>query len=63
MLASAAIFTAIHPPIGAPAIYCLALAAAWVFQRQSLLIAPIAAHAVYNAIVILAPAARPGWFS
>lgn len=62
ILGSAAIFTAVHPPLGAPAIFGLALAAAWVFQRQSLLIAPIAAHAVYNAIVILAPAALPQWF-
>jgi len=44
----------------APAVFLLGLAAAWSFRRQRLLIAPIAAHASYNAVVILVPQLWPG---
>ncbi len=57
--ASAAIFALVHPAISAPAVFCLGLTAAWIFRRQGLLIAPILAHAAYNAVVILVPAFWP----
>lgn len=60
IFASAAIFALVHPALSVPAVFLLGLAAAWCFRRQGLLIAPIAAHATYNAVVIMAPAAWPG---
>jgi hypothetical protein len=50
--ASAALFAVVHPPISALPVFGLGLAAAAVFQRGGLLLAPILAHATYNAIVL-----------
>lgn len=59
IFASAAIFALVHPAISVPAVFLLGLAAAWIFRRQGLLIAPIMTHASYNAVVILVPAFWP----
>ncbi len=52
MLASAAIFAIVHPPASVIPVFGLGLAAALVYERRKLLIAPMTAHAVYNAAVI-----------
>jgi len=49
---SAALFAVVHPPISALPVFGLGLAAAAVFQWGGLLLAPILAHATYNAIVV-----------
>ncbi len=53
ILASAAVFAMVHPPISFVPVFALGLGAAWVFRRQGVLLAPILAHASYNALVIL----------
>jgi ABC-2 type transport system permease protein len=50
--ASAALFAIVHPPVSVLPVFVLGLAAATVFQRGGLLLAPILAHATYNAIVL-----------
>jgi membrane protease YdiL (CAAX protease family) len=52
VIASAAIFAIVHPPFAVLPVFVLGLAAALIYDRTRLLIAPIAAHAVYNAIVV-----------
>jgi ABC-2 type transport system permease protein len=52
VLASAAIFALVHPPFSVLPVLGLGVAAALVYDRARLLIGPIAAHAVYNAIVV-----------
>lgn len=52
VFASAAVFALVHRPLGALPVFVLALLAALVYARFRWLGAPIAAHAVYNAIVI-----------
>jgi hypothetical protein len=42
----------VHPPLSALPVFVLGLAAAAVFQRGGLLLAPILAHATYNASVV-----------
>jgi membrane protease YdiL (CAAX protease family) len=54
VLASALIFAMVHPPISVLPVLVLGSAAALSFQLTGLLIAPIAAHMVYNLIVVLA---------
>lgn len=54
ILASAAIFAAIHPPIAFPAVFCLGIVAALALRATGLLIAPVLAHMTYNAIVTAA---------
>ena len=54
-LASAALFAIVHPPFAAPPVFVLGALAALSFELSGLLIAPMAAHAVYNAVVMLAP--------
>lgn len=53
VLASAALFALIHPPISVIPVFGLGIAAALSFQRTGLLLAPIVAHSVYNASVFL----------
>ncbi len=50
---SAAIFAVIHPPISVIPVFGLGLAAAMSFNSGGLLVAPIVAHALYNAAAIL----------
>ena len=52
VLASAAIFAIVHPAVGVPPVFVMGLAAALVYDRTGLLIAPMVTHAVYNAMVI-----------
>ena len=54
VLASAAVFAAVHPPISFVPVFCLGVAAALAFRATGLLIAPILAHMTYNAIVTAA---------
>jgi ABC-2 type transport system permease protein len=51
-LASAAIFAVVHPPIAFPAVFALALSTAAVYERTQLLLAPMVAHAFYNAVIL-----------
>jgi hypothetical protein len=52
VLASAAIFALVHPPIAVIPVFGLGVVAALVYDRTRLLIGPMAAHAVYNAAVV-----------
>lgn len=54
ILGSAAIFAMVHPPISVLPVFVLGIAAAISFERSGLLIAPIVAHATYNAVVLAA---------
>ncbi|MBN1593267.1 MAG: CPBP family intramembrane metalloprotease [Candidatus Coatesbacteria bacterium] len=54
ILGSAAIFAMVHPPISALPVFALGLAAAISFERTGLLLAPVAAHATYNTVVLFA---------
>ncbi len=50
--ASAAIFAIVHPPLSALPVFVLGLLAALVYERTKMLLAPMLAHALYNAIVV-----------
>jgi len=52
ILASAAIFAIVHPPISALPVFGLGVAAALAFEKSRLLVAPVVAHMVYNAVVV-----------
>lgn len=52
VVSSAALFALVHPPIAAIPVFGLGVAAAISFRRSGFLGAAIAAHAVYNGIVI-----------
>jgi ABC-2 type transport system permease protein len=58
-LASAAIFAVVHPPLAVVPVFGLALAAAYVYERTHLLVAPMVTHAVYNAVVVGLSLAQP----
>jgi ABC-2 type transport system permease protein len=60
VLASAAIFALVHPPVAVIPVFGLGIAAALVYERTRLLIGPIAVHAVYNAAVV-GLQFLPGW--
>ena len=51
-LASAAIFSIVHPPISIVPVFVLGLATAFSYERTRGLLAPMIAHAVYNACAI-----------
>jgi membrane protease YdiL (CAAX protease family) len=51
-LASAALFALVHPPFAVIPVFGLGIAAAVAFQRTGFLLAPIIAHATYNACVL-----------
>jgi membrane protease YdiL (CAAX protease family) len=53
IFASAALFALVHPPVSVIPVFGLGVAAAWVFERTRFLLAPVVAHATYNACVIL----------
>jgi membrane protease YdiL (CAAX protease family) len=53
ILASAAIFAIVHPPLAFVPVFGLGVAAALAFEGSRSLLAPILAHAVYNAAVVL----------
>ena len=52
VVASAAIFAIVHPPISVAPVFVLGVVTALIYGRRPLLIGPMAAHATYNAIVI-----------
>ncbi|NGZ85750.1 CPBP family intramembrane glutamic endopeptidase [Duganella aceris] len=52
MLASAAIFAVIHPPLSMLPVFVLGLCTAWTYERSKTLLAPMLVHAVYNAAVL-----------
>jgi len=54
VLASAAIFAAVHPPVSVIPVFVLGIAAALSFRRSRLLWTPIITHMVYNALVVSA---------
>jgi len=53
VVASAAIFAVVHPPISMVPVFIMGVIAAVAFERTRLLVAPIAVHAVYNAGIVL----------
>ena len=53
IVASAAIFAIVHPPAGFLPVFGLGIVTAIAFERTGLLLAPILAHVVYNAAVVL----------
>lgn len=52
-VASAALFAIVHPPISVVPVFGLGIACGLAFEWTKSLLAPIAAHALYNAVVIL----------
>ncbi len=52
VVGSAALFAIVHPPVSALPVFVLGLATALAFERTRLLLAPMVAHAVYNAVVL-----------
>lgn len=52
VLASAALFAIVHPPIGVPPVFVVGIITALVYERTRLLIGPIAVHAAYNACIV-----------
>jgi len=52
VLGSAALFAIVHPPFSVIPVFGLGLATALSFQRTGFLLAPIIAHATYNACVL-----------
>jgi ABC-2 type transport system permease protein len=52
ILASAAVFAIVHPPASMIPVFGLGLFAGVAYDRTKMLLAPIVAHALYNAIVI-----------
>ncbi len=60
LLASAAIFALVHPPFAVIPVFGLGIAAALVYERTRMLIGPIVAHAVYNAVAV-GMQYLPGW--
>lgn len=54
IIASAAIFALVHPPVSFVPVFGLGIVTALSFERTGRLLAPICAHAVYNAMVLFA---------
>jgi membrane protease YdiL (CAAX protease family) len=54
-LASAGVFAILHPPLAIVPVFVLGVCAALVYERTRSLLAPMIAHAVYNACVIGVP--------
>jgi ABC-2 type transport system permease protein len=52
ILASAAVFAIVHPPVSMIPVFGLGLCAAFAYERSKILLAPMLAHAVYNAAVL-----------
>jgi ABC-2 type transport system permease protein len=58
ILASAAIFAVVHPPVAVVPVFVLGLCTAFAFERSGALLAPMLAHAVYNGAMMLMPLER-----
>ena len=52
VIASAAVFAIVHPPLSFIPVFGLGVAAALAFERSGRLLAPILAHVVYNASMV-----------
>jgi len=52
IVASAAVFAIVHPPVSMIPVFFLGVCAALAYDRTKLLLAPMIAHGLYNAIVI-----------
>ena len=52
ILASAGVFAIVHPPVSMIPVFGLGLCAAVAFDRTKMLLAPMIAHALYNAVVL-----------
>jgi ABC-2 type transport system permease protein len=52
ILASAAVFAIVHPPASMIPVFGLGVCAAFAYERSRILLAPMLAHAIYNAAVI-----------
>jgi ABC-2 type transport system permease protein len=52
ILASAAVFAIVHPPASMIPVFGLGVCAAFAYERSRMLLAPMLAHALYNAAVI-----------
>jgi ABC-2 type transport system permease protein len=52
MAASAALFAIMHPAVSMAPVFVLGLVAAWLYDRTRSLLAPMLAHAAYNACVV-----------
>lgn len=52
MALSAALFAIVHPPASMLPVFVLGLCAAWAYRRGKGLLAPMLAHAIYNAAVL-----------
>jgi ABC-2 type transport system permease protein len=52
MLASAAIFAIVHPPVSVIPVFGLGVVTALVYERTKLLVAPMTVHAVYNGFIV-----------
>jgi ABC-2 type transport system permease protein len=55
-LASAAVFAIMHPAISIVPVFVMGVCTAWLYERTRSLLAPMLAHATYNACVIGVPA-------
>jgi ABC-2 type transport system permease protein len=55
-LASAAVFAIMHPAVSIVPVFVMGMCAAWLYERTRGLLAPILAHATYNACIIGVPA-------
>jgi membrane protease YdiL (CAAX protease family) len=53
ILASAALFAIVHPPLSMLPVFGLGVCTAFVYDRTRMLAAPMLAHALYNGIVVL----------
>lgn len=52
MLASAALFAIMHPPLSMLPVFGLGLATAYAYERSKSLLTPMLVHAFYNAAVL-----------
>jgi ABC-2 type transport system permease protein len=52
VLASAALFAIVHPPVGFVPVFAVGVATALVYERSRMLIGPMTVHAVYNSFIL-----------
>jgi ABC-2 type transport system permease protein len=52
IVASAAVFAIVHPPASMIPVFALGACAALAFDRSKMLLAPMIAHGIYNAVVL-----------
>ena len=50
--ASAAVFAVVHPPLSMIPVFLLGVCTAIAYERSKILLAPMLAHAIYNAVVL-----------